>query len=77
MKHKPILDNGTYNIIRTQGRNKSIFLRNLDGVTTRRELSHWKKMARNAGGNVYFNAEPVPTEVRTSVHSVGNGAVAA
>lgn len=67
MKLKPIEDNGTYNIIRTEGKNKTIFRRNLNGKDTRRELHHWKNMARNSGGRVFFHAEPVPAEVKSNV----------
>lgn len=64
-----ITDNGLYNIVRTEGRVKSIFEANLNGKTARLKLKHWKSMARNSGGRVFFDLVPVPADLAASVSS--------
>lgn len=67
IKREPIRDDGIYNIVRTFKGSKSIFRERLKGIEARAQLRHWKNMARNAGGHVYFDAVPVPKEVLESV----------
>lgn len=69
MKPKRIVitSGGRYNIIRTEGRNKTIFKPNLDGKTAKTELAHWKRMARNSGGHVYFDIVPMPADLTASI----------
>jgi hypothetical protein len=56
-----------FNIIRTEGRNKSIFQPNLDEKTAKSQLRHWKRMARNSGGHVYFDMVPMPADLAASI----------
>lgn len=66
MKPIKILDGGLYNIVRKEGRKTSVFKSNLRGTDARRELKHWKRLARNAGGRVFFEAVPAPTDTATA-----------
>lgn len=64
MKRTVINDDGVYNIIRKQGEDVTIFLERLSGKETKRQLRHWKNLARNSGSNVYFEAVAVPPELQ-------------
>jgi hypothetical protein len=66
-KRVPITDDGRYNIVRSEGKTKSIFKSNLDGKTARDQLKHWKNMARNSGGRVFFDLVPVPADLAAAV----------
>lgn len=66
-KRVPLTDTGRYNIVRTEGRNKSIFQSNLDGKTAKVQLTHWKRMARNSGGRVFFDIVQVPADLSASI----------
>lgn len=57
------MDNKRFNITRRQGRNVTIFRRNLPEADAKREVRHWKRLARNAGGHVYFEVVQVPEEL--------------
>lgn len=54
------MDNKLFNITRRQGRNVTIFRRNLTEADARREVRHLKRLARNSGGHVYFEMVAVP-----------------
>jgi hypothetical protein len=62
MKPLKILDGGTYNIIRKEGRKTTTFRSNLRGTEARTQLRHWKRLARNAGGRVFFEVVPTPAD---------------
>lgn len=74
MKRVTITNDSLYNIVRTERGKKTIFLSNLSGADAKTQLAHWKRMARNSGGKVYFDAVPVPKDLGASVNRVGNGA---
>lgn len=65
-----ITDDGLYNIVRTEGRNKSVFRGRLSGKDARAQLKHWKAMARNSGGRVYFDIVPMPEDLAEAVTQV-------
>lgn len=67
MKREPIEDDGIYNIVRSHKGSKTIFRERLKGKDARRELMHWKRMARHSGGGVYFEAVKVPSDVLESI----------
>lgn len=62
-----ITDEGRYNIVRTEGRNKTIFKSNLSGKDARSQLKHWKSMARNSGGRVFFDIVLMPEDLAASI----------
>lgn len=63
-------DKQLYNITRTQGRDVTIFMRDLTEKDAKTQLKHWKNLARNSGGHVYFNMVAVPPEVKASMAPV-------
>lgn len=52
-----------YNIVRKHNGNVSIFLRNLSEKDAVTQIRHWKRMARNSGGHVFFDMVEVPEEL--------------
>jgi hypothetical protein len=52
-----------FNLIRKEQGTKVILRRKLPEQTAFRELKHWKQLARNSGGRVYFELVEVPPEL--------------
>ena len=52
-----------FNIVRKHKGNVSIFLRNLSEKNAVAQIRHWKRMARNSGGHVFFDMVEVPYEL--------------
>lgn len=52
-----------YNIVRKHNGDVEIFKRYLFEKAAKTEVKHWKNMARNSGGHVYFDMVLVPWEL--------------
>jgi phosphoenolpyruvate synthase/pyruvate phosphate dikinase len=52
-----------YNIVRKHNGGVTIFQRNLKHKDAVTQIKHWKRMARNSGGRVFFDMVEVPYEM--------------